>query len=234
MVPDSQHVPVLLGDTPARTTNEDEMAIVSLIDGATSIEQIALSCRLPEFVVVSFVYRAIMDDAVRLNPPSEEHQETPGLSDAAWHEVAEEIFERLQQGRLLDAFKMHATLLEKYSSNRDAVVVASRIEEEIGTRLDAGPLAPEASLEPAFDLRQIMTLECDPAEGFVLSRITGRYTVAEILRQLPGPTLQNRVLLHNLVNRGLVKVRQATAMAVFEQRGTDEDESEVSAALRVE
>ncbi len=70
--------------------------------------------------------------------------------------------------------------------------------------------------ERPFELDDLIKLDCDPAEGFVLSRITGKYTIEEVLNLLPGSDLNNRVIIHNLIRRGLVKHREFTSVRRFQ------------------
>jgi len=47
-----------------------------------------------------------------------------------------------------------------------------------------------------------------------LSRINGVYTLGEILKVLPGSDLENRLMLNELINREIVKLKD---------QGTDTD-----------
>jgi len=53
-----------------------------------------------------------------------------------------------------------------------------------------------------------------PQEGFLLSRINGVYTLGEILKVLPGSDLENRLMLNELIDRAIVKLKD---------QGTDTD-----------
>jgi hypothetical protein len=234
VVPDGDHVPVPVPGASLAAGSDEERDIVAAMDGRRSVRQIALSCRLPEFVVASFVFRAAQGGGVRVEPPGTTAPALPGSSETPWHAVVAEIRERVERDRLLDALRLLSELIERYPQQSQVVALAMKLEGEIERRLDVSALDPGATLELAIDLRELLKLECDPAEGFVLSRITGRYSVQEVLRQLPGPPLQNRVILQNLLRRGLVRTRLATAMARYRLAEPAAAEPEVDGPHRAE
>ncbi len=215
VIPDDQHIPTATGELDLGALNSQELMIVQAVDGTMSITKIALACRLPRFVVLACVYRCIKQGSMRLSPPLESGELTPGQSHAPWHEMAIDVQDRLQRGRLLDALELIKALGEKYSTHRDAPEYISSIKEQIAEELDQSAVAPGAVLEPAAGLDELMNLDCAPYEGFVLSRISGFYSVQEVLSQLPGAPLHNRTILHNLLRRGLVKLRKVTALKRF-------------------
>ncbi len=212
LVPDSRHVPILIAYP--EELSEDEMALAALIDGRRSIERIALECRLPEFSVLKFVYRCAREGLARVNPPSEEEQ-LPGRSEAPWLEMAREVTSRIDAGLFLDALKRMTALGEKYPEDPEVAGFIVNTQHELEERLDAGPVVGDSIIDSQVELDDLVNLDCDPAEGFVLSRINGRYSVDQVLSQLPGTRLNNRVILHNLLRRSLISVRPATGMARY-------------------
>jgi hypothetical protein len=233
VIQDTRHVPVPSPGAELNPTTDEERDIVAVMDGRRTVEEIALACRLPGFAVLSFVFEATRRGQVEVAPPPPEPAAMPGASHAPWHGAVAEIRDRLERDRLLDALRLLSGLVDRFGGDPHLVAVAMRIEGEIEQRLDAKAFEPSAMLELTVDLRELVKLECDPAEGFVLSRITGRYTVQEVLSQLPGSPLQNRVILQNLLRRGLIRTRQSTGMARYRATPTgsrdrgDDDPSRV-------
>jgi hypothetical protein len=215
LVPSNQHIPVLCEGARLTARNVEEADLAAAIDGRRSIEEIALACRLPEFVALSYVYEGVRAAALELRPPTDSDRMIPGQSPTPWNEDLAEIRDRLRRDRLLEATTLIAQLRERYPGVEEVVEQAAGFEEEIEQKIAAGPLSLHASLEPAIELSELMQLECDPAEGFVLSRINGVYTVDEVLRQLPGSPLHNRVILHNLLRRNLIKVREVSGIRPY-------------------
>lgn len=224
-IPDCRHVPALI--SPPTEMNELESAVLVMVDGSRSIEAIALECRVPEFDVLGFIYRCVTDGLMQVMPPDESEPERPGRSDAPWLEGAREVEDLVSRGRLLDGLKTLTTLEDKHRDD-DARQVLEELRRRLGDQLEEDRLQPHRVLEPAATPDELVHLNCDPAEGFVLSRVNGRYTVEEVLSQLPGTDLHNRVILHNLLRRGLIKVRDAVSVRRYRGRSPDEPYLELS------
>ncbi len=227
IVPDALHIPAIVAEPDASQLNPVERSILAKIDGKRSIEELSLACRVPEFDVLAFVYQAVREGYMAIYPPDEERSglATPGKSLPPWQESLLEIEDRVSRGRLLDALHLLTSLGDKYGEFPEAIDAARSLEERIAEVLDGSPLGATVILEPAARLDELVNLNCAPAEGFVLSRINGFYAVEEVLAQLPGPTLHNRVILHNLLRRGLIKVRESTAVSRFHSRDEPFDSS---------
>lgn len=210
LVPDARHIPVPV--SAPDDIDDREQRILASIDGTRSIERIALECRLPEFDVITAVHQGVAGGWIRLLPPRDADTAVPGASLAPWMDALREVDDRFRRGRLLDGLKLLTALEERVAGRPDAARALERMKTRLEHTLDEEPIAPGSTLEPAVTIDELVHLDCDPAEGFVLSRITGRYTVDEVLNQLPGSRLLNRTIVHNLIRRGLVKVRAATAV----------------------
>jgi len=219
VIPDCRHVPVLI--SPPEEVNDLESAILVTIDGARSIELIALECRVPEFDVLAFVHRCVVNGLMQIIPPAAAEPDRPGRSDAPWLEGIRDLEDWLDRGRLLDALKELSSLEEKHGADDEARPLLEGLRHRMAAQLDEDRLRDGRVLEPAATPGELVQLDCDPAEGFVLSRINGRYTVEQVLNQLPGSELHNRVILHNLLRRGLIKARDATSVRRY--RGRDPD-----------
>jgi hypothetical protein len=88
------------------------------------------------------------------------------------------------------------------------------LERKIGKELEDRKLfdsaVPRLAVPPAELTRQSFS----PQEGFLLSRINGTYTIGAILKVLPGSELENRLMLHELIERSIVQLKD---------QGTDTD-----------
>lgn len=223
MIPDHRHVPALIAEADRASLSDRDLAIMGAIDDRRTIEEVALACRLPVFAVFSFAFRGLHAGLLALYPPAGEERRTPGLSDAPWNRGVRQIEDLVQRGRFLDAMHVIAEIDQKYGDQAEVRELLTRLQDGIGYRLDEGPLQPGAVLEPAIELDDLFRLECAPAEGFVLSRVNGSYTIQEVLAQLPGTGLYNRVLLHNLLRRGLVRLKDTSSMRPYAPEPPAED-----------
>ncbi|MCD4748361.1 MAG: DUF4388 domain-containing protein [Thermoanaerobaculales bacterium] len=212
VIPDGRCIPALIclpEDLDPRGT-----MLLQMMDGRRSVEDIALMNRMSEFDIMKLVYSCVSSGAVQVLPPSTQDH-VPGHSDAPWFETEKEVHDRIGRGRFLDALKLINGSVEKLGKSPGHSLWTKEMFSFLETALAASDISESDLLEANIDLDELLNLECDPAEGFVLSRINGSYSLGDILKQLPGSDLNNRIIIHNLIRRNLVKVRQATAVRPF-------------------
>lgn len=215
LVPNTSVVPILIA--PPENLNESEMALAMQMDGRGTIDDLALSNRCAAFDILKLVYRFVQSGLMQVH----QSDSTPQLSDllaAPWKAAERNILSRLERGRFLDALKLIHETLEEHGRDQAIEAWATSMSERIELALDEENLSKSDTLELGSQLDDLVNLDCDPAEGFVLSRITGLYTIEEVLRQLPGSELNNRIILHNLIRRGLVKVQGAISVKRFQRQ----------------
>jgi hypothetical protein len=214
-IPDLESVPRALA--PLEPVTEAERALVAALDGKRSIARLALACRLTEFEVLCWVHDGLLARTMALAPPAStvDGDGVPGAG--RWHELRRGFQASLERGRLLDALRLVDALEEEPGDRTEAAAVAAELRARLEAELDRGPLGRPGVLEPALEPDKLIRIDCEPAEGFVLSRVTGLYTIEEVLSQLPGSRLENRVLLQDLLRRGLVKLRDSIAIRRYRQ-----------------
>ncbi len=214
LVPDTTAIPISVA-VPEDLDNED-MALVMQMDGRGSIEELALSNRLQIFDVLKLVHRCVKSGLMQVRPSDQ----APPLADqisAPWKVTERNVKARLERGRFLDALKLVNVAQEKYAGDPSVKAWASSMLSQIRQTLEAEEIKDSDILELGIELGDLVNLDCDSSEGFVLSRITGIYSIEEVLTQLPGSDLNNRVIVHNLIRRGLVKTRESTSVKRFQK-----------------
>ncbi len=216
VIPSGEHVPILIA--PPDGFGEEELAILQQMDGRQSIADIAIANRLAEFDILKLTYTSVQSGLVQIQPP-EINPQLPGRSASPWLHAEPDVRDCIIRGRFLDAYKLVTSMREKYPPAKDWAEHMLRL---IDATMSDQELSESDILESSFELDDLYNLNCDPAEGFVLSRVSGAYTVGEILNQLPGSPLANRVIIHNLLRRGLVKARSATSVRRFRDEPFDE------------
>jgi hypothetical protein len=225
-IPSGRHVPVLLA--APQELSDDDAAILAVVNGNLSVEEVALYCRTPEFEVLSLIYRYLRMGLVQILPPVDDEPRVPGAAEAPWLEAAAEVEDRLARGRLLDALRVVSDLEQRYGDEPQALKTLAALKQRFADTLADDRMSLDAILESNVNVAELMRLDCDPAEGFVLSRINGVYSVREVLSQLPGSALHNRVVLHNLIRRGLVKTRDTTGVQRYRANRGPADYLQVS------
>lgn len=65
----------------------------------------------------------------------------------------------------------------------------------------------DSVLEVAVSPEQLIEISCSLEEGYLMSRVTGGYTVAEILKMLPGSSTDHRLTIHSLLKKKVIRVK---------------------------
>jgi hypothetical protein len=210
VVRDSNQIPKLLAPPSSGTLSEVDVVIAGGIDGQRSIEEVALHCRVPEFLVLSFVYRGLQDKSIKLLPAAKQVRKIPGYIRPNWREATREVENALALRDPLEAFRLLAAMREKYANTAKALEAADGLEQEIVGEVERAQDSA-AVVELAVPVDHILSLQCSPEEGFALSRVNGVYTLQQILNLLPGSKLYNQLILYRLQQRGIIRLRGGAA-----------------------
>ncbi len=213
VIADSGHIPRAIQPIDEARLTAAGQLVVQQIDGVKSIEEIALACRIPEFPVLSFVYQGVTNGVLELLPPAMPPKRVPGFLRSTWRDRLQEAESALALGDALEAYRKIVEVRERYANIPKALAAADQLEREIAADVEKLPIGPATILELALTPRDIVQLKCGPDEGFVLSRINGRYTVNQILALLPGAKLHNQLIIRNLIQRGVVQLRESQEIA---------------------
>jgi hypothetical protein len=208
-IPDSDHIPKVSRALDEAQLTPTGLAVLKQIDGAATIEEIALRCRVPEFPVLAFVFQGLQNGVFELQPPVRPARRIPGFQRSSWRDRIMQAENSMALGDTLDAYRKVVEVRERYPDVPAAHEAADALEQEIAKEADKLQLPPSTVLELALAPKDIVQLKCAPEEGFALSRINGIYTVAQILALLPGARLHNQLIIHNLLQRGVIKLRES-------------------------
>ena len=206
-IPDPQWIPKLVRAVDVQEIGATELGILREINGRNSIEEISLACRLPLFHTLHFVYSGFEAGLFELKPPTTTETVIPGFSQGAWRVLLKEAERAIAAGDLMRAWQQLREIREKHAQQREANELGTGIERKILQELDQRHLDASAVLELAVPPAALFSLECSPEEGFLLSRINGVYTVQEIVRQMPGPEVETRLLIDRLLRRRTLRVK---------------------------
>jgi len=211
LIPDETWVPKVVRAVDVREMGPTELGILREINGTNSIEQIALACRLALFHVNQFIYYGVLHELFQLlPPPSGVERMIPGYTQSAWRLRVKDADKLIAEGDLIGAHRIVVEIAERFPGNREAQDAARHLERRLGQALEQRRLADGAVLELAIPVSQLTSLSCTPQEGFLLSRINGRYTVAEILKTVPGPPLEHRLMMDGFLRRNIIRSREDT------------------------
>ena len=185
-----------------------EVEIIRQISGQKSIEYIALSCRLSPFFVAQFIYKGLPQDIFTLLPPSGAPKTIPGMASAGWRIKLREAEKATESGHFHEALRIARALQKDFIDTREALEFSKALEKQLEGILDELGVKGDAIPELAIPLSELTSLNCNPDEGFLLSRINGIYTVDAILKMLPGLPENNRMVLAELVEKKILRLKE--------------------------
>jgi hypothetical protein len=205
VIPEETWVPSLVRAVDMEQLGEIELGILREIDGSNSIEKIALANKLAVFHVLMFVYQGMAHDLFEVREPGDEIVPIPGFSKGAWMTLLHQVEELVGEGNLLAAFRRLGEIREKFAGDKDAAEQTDSAHRKIVAAVHGLKLNDSLVLQLAIPASDLTNLTCSPQEGFLLSRINGSYSLGEILKMVPGSELENRLLVNNLLQRGVVR-----------------------------
>jgi hypothetical protein len=209
LIPDSDHIPKIGRPLDESQLTPTGLAVLREIDGKRSIEEIALRCHVPEFPVLAFVFQGLQNSVFELLPPARPMRRIPGFQRSSWRDRILQAESSLAMGDALEAYRRIVEVRERFANVKAALDAADAVEQEISKEIEKVQLPAGTVLELAMAPKDIVQLKCAPEEGFLLSRINGMYTVAQILALVPGVKLYNQLIIHNLLQRGVIKLRES-------------------------
>ena len=206
-IPGGHWRPRLVRAVEVKSLGQIELAVLRETNGTNSVERIALACRLPEFHVANFLYQGLTQGLFEL-VPGEEDPVIPGFTQSSWRVVLKHGERELVKGELLQASERVHQLRTNYSGNKEVQEIAADLEKRIEGALEAAGLEDDVVPELAIAPADLPKIDCNPEEGFLLSRVNGSYTLGEVLSLLPGAELRNKVLVAGLLERKVLRLRE--------------------------
>ncbi|NOZ94294.1 MAG: DUF4388 domain-containing protein [Acidobacteria bacterium] len=209
VIPGDDWIPKLVRAVEVKSLGETELAFLREINGANSLERIALNCKAPLFFVCNFVYMGMKQGLFELLPPSEtpDVQGIPGFSQGSWRVILKDGERQLERGDLIKAYDSVKKLREKYPEQREILELATALERKIEVEVGGQSLPETAIPELDVPMSKLGELACSPMEGFLLSRVNGSYSLGEVLKLLPLSKLEGLLLAGGLLDRGIIRLR---------------------------
>jgi hypothetical protein len=204
-IPDETWIPKVVHAVDVEQLGEIELNILREINDQNSIERIALANRLAFFHVLMFVYQGMTHGLFEVRPPGDEIVSIPGFAKGSWMTLIHQVEEMMGEGDLLAAFQRLGEIRDKYATEPEVTEQAESIQQKLEDAARELKLTDSAVLALAIPSSELTSLTCSPQEGFLLSRINGSYSLGEILKMIPGSELENKLLLNDLMQRGVVR-----------------------------
>ena len=204
-IPDETYIPKVVKAVDVEQLGEIELNILREINDKNSIELIALANRLAFFHVLMFVFQGMTHGLFEVRAPGDEITAIPGFPRGSWLTMIHQVEEMMAEGDLLTALQRLGEIREKYTSDPDVTKYADAVLKKLEAAAQELKLTNSAVLELAIPSSELTSLTCSPREGFLLSRINGSYSLGEILKMIPGSELEKKLLVNDLMQRGVVR-----------------------------
>ena len=201
-IPDTSHVPSLARAAGGPPSSDEERRVLGAVDGVRTIREVAHAARMPEFEALSILFAAVRRGLVTVAPRPAMRSAPPPPGQTAMQEAANS----LALGELREAHR-HLLRVAAAGSNSAMRREVRALGAEIAAELERTFLRGRPVPELAVSLAELDDLDTGPEEAYVLSRVDGRCTAQQVLSLLPGPRLDNLLVLHDLLLRGLIRLR---------------------------
>ena len=215
-IPNSQVVPVSVGDMSPTEPDAGVENILSLVDDDRTVQEIALQTHSGEFHVCRVLYEQIRAGRLKVVRPRQVQVSAAAAStflndDAPKSPDAETLVEAAEAfigERQFDVALRHlraAKSLDPNSVKIQQLVAAA--EKTIQSALDEKGISLTSVPILCSSPEDFSSLNISPQEGFVLTRVNGNYDIQTILKITPIPQLEAQVVFWKLLEAGHIELR---------------------------
>jgi tetratricopeptide (TPR) repeat protein len=188
---------------PVQHSDEDRR-ILDLVDRNKNLAEIALEMHAVEFYVASRLLEFHESGQVRVERIVEE---------PPFERRVEELHALLRQGVILYNAARHAEALANFrqaleidSHNKYARAFVLKLERVLRDQEAVRLIALDAVPKVKVSLEDLATVELDPQEAFVLSRVNGEWDVASILKICPLDEEETLLIFKRFADEDLVEM----------------------------
>lgn len=208
-IPSPHCVPVSIGEVVLPPDDPAAARVLSLVDDDRTVEEITLQSHASEFVVGRVLTEQIERGRLKLvrprflgGPPPARAAAEPAAPDSALREA----LQHLKDGDLAAALQRLREVGDLGAADPETRLLAAEAENRIRAGLAAAGIEPPAVPVLAVELGQAAAYGLTAHEGFLMSRIDGRYSVDSIVKITPMAPLETEVALWKLLHQGLIRL----------------------------
>ena len=206
LIPSSHCVPVAVGELLAAEGGSAQ-AILDLVNDDRTVEEIALQCHRNHFAVSRVLAQKVREGDLKIVRPRRIEVEAPREAAVEGpHQLLRLALQDLSAGELEATLRRLQEARESSADNGTAGELAAQVEQRIRGALEKAGLTSNAVLELAHGTPDASS-SLSAQEGFLLSRIDGRYDIRAICKITPLPALETLVALWKLLRAGHIRLR---------------------------
>ncbi|HUO87080.1 MAG TPA: DUF4388 domain-containing protein [Thermoanaerobaculia bacterium] len=215
-VPTLDAVPVVVKSVDDAKATAAERRVLAEIDDRSTVREIRDRAHTTDFIACEAIFRAVHKGRVKVVVPpwvAGGRDASRGGTDAGGAAAGGEVDAavlisaarpHLEAGRFEEALRRLRAARALAPDDREVVRAVDEGEAHIQRALETAGVVPSAVPRLTVRLEELTASKLSRAEGFLLSRITGSYDIAAILKISSLPPLEALLAFHRLVTAGHV------------------------------
>ncbi len=167
--------------------------LLRAVNGKKSINDITMEFRSSRFIVFKNLFECHENGLVRMKKPKETIQ----------HNLAEEVVPKIRalaKSGFIESYQMAESFLVKYPSSEPIREELTRLINRAEELIHNGNAIPKL----ACSLNDLSTQNLSPEEGFLVSRINGKWDVNSIIKISPIPAERAKIIFAELADKGII------------------------------
>ncbi len=206
-------IPVAIGFLDDGALEPDERAVLREVNDHRTVQEIANRARTGVFEACCILMTRIERGRLKIVAPPNPHRESSsGLGMSTGIPVVDsdnliQVAERcLESGDLARAQRYAVAARTLMPPTGELTERVAHVEESLESALEEAGVIDRAVpvlLKPPSDFPQ---LDLSVEEEFLAQRVDGRSSVDALLRRMPTPPMDSRLLIHGLARRGIVRL----------------------------
>ena len=209
VVPSGEHVPVIRKPINLNGLTEQRKMIAQAINGLRSIEEIVLESRSSRFNVSKAVFDLENEGFVDVHPPKLVSRPEDEVATAAVTPIADLIGlsqKALRSGDYQAAMRSLRAASEFEPDNEKVRNAMKGAETVILSEIRNSGLVAEKVPNLSRSFEEMADLDFSPNEGFILSRIDGKWNFGSIAKISPMREIDAYLIFHRLVQRKIIEL----------------------------
>ncbi|RLE18574.1 MAG: hypothetical protein DRJ14_03335 [Acidobacteria bacterium] len=196
-IPNGQYIPVTnaIRVINALPLSSNLTKLLRALDGKKSIDDITMEFRSSKFIVFKNLFECYENGLIRMKQPKQ----------ALQHALAEEVVPKikaLMASGFIEPYLMAESFLVKYPSSTPIRQQLSQLINKAEQTIRKGEAIPQL----ACSLNDLANQNLSPEEGFLVSRINGKWDINSIIKISPIPEERAKIIFAELIARGIITV----------------------------
>jgi len=209
VIPSELCVPVAVAPLAG---DEDEIdagtrKVLEAVNDDRSVEDICLHTHSSAFFVCEILFREQQGGRLKMVRPRVVSSRTESSDGATGQMLLGQARDHLEAGRLERCVRCFQAAVSLEPGNRDLVSEVGEVEAEVRRQLAADGLTDDAVPTLETDLANLATLDLEPSDGFILSRVDGRTPVKAIVKISPLPEIDALLVIWKLTRGGQLSLQ---------------------------